>query len=251
MNIKRIKKGYVSDDCLQYMEGFRKDNLTVISDELLFNVSGNDKITYNSYEKDKRRFAFPYHNIPSHVEKDRFGKIKYINQLYDFNKKYIVIKDEHVIIKMAIKDEKTQEGILISKQLKLEPFGGSKFKLKEDNLKKLIKTEAKNSLAILSYNGELLDIDKKIENIDSFNKPILYIKHNGVSFDIKNIKIMRSNGKLGLIILKYPTNDFALDYIDYSNAEYVDEPKIKRRLNKSISKDAIISSKTMSRMLNN
>ncbi|MBR2840390.1 MAG: hypothetical protein IKF01_00805 [Bacilli bacterium] len=250
MNIERIKKGYVADDCLQYMEGTREDNLTVISDKIVFNMS--KEITHDSYKDDRRRFAFPYYNIPSHIEKDIDGKIHYINQLYDFNKKYIVIKDGHVFIKLALKDEKTKEGILISKLIKPELYGGSKFKLTKYNLINLIKAETRSCIAVLSQKGELLDIDREMENVDTFEKKVLYIKSNGKSLNVNSMKIMRDNNKLGLIILKYPVNDFSFDDIDYSDStEYVSEPKIKRRLNPSISKDAIISSKTMSRMLNN
>ncbi len=90
IEVNRINKKYVHEDCAQVMFGFKKEMVIDKPDtnELLFVLS--DDVYKNQYLTDKRRFSFPYGNIAVHNERKGFTRYKFANQILNFDTIYRV-----------------------------------------------------------------------------------------------------------------------------------------------------------------
>ena len=97
--VRKLHDQYVGNNCAQVMLGY-SDNMTVIgTDGILFHATEaeNDSIDIFKYLEDDRRKEFPYHDTPTHYE-GRFFKPSefFVNQIFDYNKPYVVIRDKFV-----------------------------------------------------------------------------------------------------------------------------------------------------------
>lgn len=103
--IQQINKPYVGDDCIQIMIPY-KNAITILNEDgILFNDMINSNVKINKYLEDERRKQFPYSNIPTHYSKEGlFKKVTYSNQLLEFEKPYIIIRDGVITENFVIKD---------------------------------------------------------------------------------------------------------------------------------------------------
>lgn len=110
IEVNEIDDKYISEDCCQIMIPFDK-SLSVFDEKgLTFYGRGyKENIINNSrYIEDERKKQFPYNDIPYHyTKKNLFTKILYVNQLFDFNKTYIILNNgilsQYYIIKKESK----------------------------------------------------------------------------------------------------------------------------------------------------
>ena len=103
--VSRIPSHYTSNDCVQVMIGY-KDYITMFNKEgVLYHYSPEDVINVNKYLSDDRRFGFPYHDIPEHVERRLLGKYNFANQLLNYEEPYITVSGNSIIESMAILDK--------------------------------------------------------------------------------------------------------------------------------------------------
>ncbi len=113
--VKRIESHYVGNDCLQIMTPYQlKNGFTMLNaDGMTYHYKPNSNLFINKYTSDERRKQFPYSNIPNHKSRVGLKKLEYANQLLDFNKVYIEIKNGIIIETFAIKDG--DEGLVATK----------------------------------------------------------------------------------------------------------------------------------------
>ena len=113
--VQRIKNHYVGDDCLQIMVPHKLNSgFTMLNaDGMTYHYKPNSYLFVNKYTSDERRNQFPYSQIPYHKSRVGFRKLEYVNQLLDFNKVYIEIKDGMIIETFAVKDD--NEGLVATK----------------------------------------------------------------------------------------------------------------------------------------
>lgn len=92
IDVQKIDKEYVKDDCVQVMIEF-KDGLSIqntSTNETIFNFE-KDKTGYiNTYLEDERRANFPYGNIPVHRTIKNLKIYNVVNQILDFDTTYKV-----------------------------------------------------------------------------------------------------------------------------------------------------------------
>jgi hypothetical protein len=90
IDVTRINKKYVHEDCAQVMFAFKKEMVidNPHTKELFFVLS--DNVYKNQYLDDKRRTTFPYGNIAVHNERKGFTIFKVANQILGFDTVYRV-----------------------------------------------------------------------------------------------------------------------------------------------------------------
>lgn len=96
VNVKEIDKKYVGNDCVQIMPSFEKSLSIFGKKGLTFYGRGyqENKVDNNVYITDERKHQFPYSDVPWHwTRKHLVSKILYVNQIFDFNKPYILLRD--------------------------------------------------------------------------------------------------------------------------------------------------------------
>lgn len=113
--VQRIQNHYVGDDCLQIMVSHKLNSgFTMLNaDGMTYHYRPNSYLFVNKYTSDERKNQFPYSQIPNHKSRVGFKKLEYVNQLLDFNKVYIEIKDGIIIETFAVKDN--NEGLVATK----------------------------------------------------------------------------------------------------------------------------------------
>ena len=103
--VSRIPEYYTSDDCVQLMIGY-KDYMTMFDKEgVLYHNSPENVINVNKYLSDDRRFNFPYHDIPEHIERRLLGTYNFTNQLLNYEEPYVSVSGNVIIESMAILDK--------------------------------------------------------------------------------------------------------------------------------------------------
>ena len=113
--VQRIQNYYVGDDCLQIMVPHRLNGgVSILKvDGMVYHYKPNSSLFVNEYVLDERRKQFPYSQIPNHKSIVGLKKIEYVNQLLDFNKVYIEIKDGIIVETFSLKDG--NEGLVVNK----------------------------------------------------------------------------------------------------------------------------------------
>lgn len=103
--VSRIPEHYTGSDCVQLMIGY-KDYITMFNKEgVLYHYSPEDVINVNKYLSDDRRFNFPYHDIPEHIERRLLGTYNFTNQLLNYEEPYVSVSGNVIIESMAILDK--------------------------------------------------------------------------------------------------------------------------------------------------
>ena len=72
--------------------------------EMTYHTKPNSDLQVNQYISDSRKDQFPYSHIPTHIQRVKGRKVEFINQIYDFNRVYIVITDNVICENYAVKD---------------------------------------------------------------------------------------------------------------------------------------------------
>ena len=110
---RKVPAHYVADDCLQQMLGYRDGVIIINSKGIVYEDTETEKT--NNYVTDERRFNFPYHNIPTHIQKFGMKKYKFANQILDFGKTYLHFTPQGMFTQQAFKDG--EEGIVVYERL--------------------------------------------------------------------------------------------------------------------------------------
>lgn len=149
----KINEAYVGNDCLQIMEKY-KDGITIISPEgVTYHHKINSPFEVNKYVDDERRFQFPYSNIIRHFEKKAWRKTGYLaNQLFDFCKPYLIVKDGVLCQSYAVKDN-DEAYILDVFPTKITPNWKILSRKELENL--LVRTNAEESMYSLDIDGTI------------------------------------------------------------------------------------------------
>lgn len=250
--MQKINSGYVNKDCVQFMISHHMPYLSVIGDRVIYNAPEGREATINEYLKDSRRFNFPYHNIPTHRQKK--GKIlfNYVNQIYEYDKPYIVLKDRTVNEHFVTKSANEKYAIIISRKIK-PIFIGGKYDLNSEELvqnlyEKYIKLEGKKY--IFANGGYLTSEEEFLYNFKSNNYLIVTVDGNHKS--IKGLKVAKNNTFYDLIDLDFSIHNYKGSDIrtleDY--AGIIPDPKISKIHNLSIPREEVIKARTMAAMKN-
>ena len=107
--VRKVPSHYVSDDCLQQMLGYRDGVMIINSKGMIYEDTETDK--YNSYLTDERRFDFPYHNIPTHIQRFGMRKYKFVNLILDYGKIYLHFTPQGMFTQQAFKNG--EEGLVV------------------------------------------------------------------------------------------------------------------------------------------
>lgn len=203
--IYRIPNHYVGEDCVQLSIPYQ-DSLTILNDKgVVYHSYYNKSETYiNDYLTDERSIKFPYSNIPSYIY-SKFGhKITYINQLYDFNKTYLLIGPNYRLITEEYVIKNGNDALLVKNTLR--PKDNLSLIGRDDVEAIFKKTNSQENIYYLSVNGGLLsDLNMLLPSEDTINKMrkgLIYPLNNG-----EPIIIVRVNN--GEITIK----GYMIDYI--------------------------------------
>lgn len=199
-----IDSNYVGSDCAQVMIPFDK-SLSIFSEEgLTFYGRGyrENKIDNTHYIQDERKKQFPYNETPYHwTRKNLFSKVIYVNQLFDFNKPYVLINNgilsECYVAKADDKTYIIQTDFTVDKEVAI--------------VNKYIEKEK-----VYDYFGELINNNdgKKTYIIDSTGK------HLNICFDEKERKQKR-NELIDFLKQKKMLYSSDEHNIWYHNAEFI------------------------------
>lgn len=192
--VRRIQNHYVGDDCLQIMIPYKLNSgFTMLNaDGMTYHYKPNSYLFVNKYTSDERRNQFPYSEIPNHKSRVGFQKLEYVNQLLDFNKVYIEIKDGIIIETFAVKDD--DEGLVATKLI--VPNQES---TKYMNRSKVIKLLESGNVGLFSFCGgyynEGLDLISEEIILECYKKQLIerrkkeenYYDGNGTSKDLSDL----------------------------------------------------------------
>lgn len=145
--VQRINRWYVGEECIQVMTPYQGAITILNNTGIVYHHKEGSEVFINAYMEDERRKMFPYHNIPTHYSK---GKIKYVNQLMDFDRPYIRIGDGHIIESFAVKDN---AGALVVNKV-LSHTKSTSFKTRSE-LEKLIEPKEDQELYYLYVDGTM------------------------------------------------------------------------------------------------
>ena len=148
--ISKIKEKYVKNNSALIKIPFKGYYGITFFDESGIKYHEYDKsnLFINKYTDDERRFSFPDSNMPISYKRKGLKKYKYINQIIDFEKPYIIISNGNVIELYAVKSG--DEAILFDSLLLPEK---REFKiLTKEELEKLINDKLVND-SIFTPNG--------------------------------------------------------------------------------------------------
>lgn len=241
--VQRIESHSVGDDCIQVMVPYESEITILNKDGIIYSHKEGSHISINNYVDDERKKQFPYSNIPIHYEKvGFFEKMIFANQLFDFEKPYISIVDNHITESFAVKDK--NEALLINKVI----AGDRKTKyITRQELEELFK-EKQNKLVLyledesnsvgqyhpLASEEEIYKYVKNeiTENVEEFRKyvdtnrsstvgwylcehPLFldFVEQGIKSFDLKNMELdIRLKGGRAIIV-NSSENDMTMQYV--------------------------------------
>lgn len=147
----RIPSHYVGKDCLQIMlpHGINETTTFLNANDIIYHYKENSPRYDNRYLTENRKWQFPYANIPNHFGRSKSGKIKYVNQLLNFNQVYLEITNGLIIERYALKD--ADEGLVAYKFI--IPESGNYKYMTRDELNELINL-SKN---VFDLDGSLME----------------------------------------------------------------------------------------------
>ncbi len=193
--VNKIKSHYVGDDCIQFGIDYMYSLTLFNKDETLYHHSNISKIHLNKYLEDERRKQFPYSNIPIHYNKKvGMTKITYTNQLLEFEKPYIVIKDNHISEYYVVKDK--SEALLVTNRLdnKIITNKNTKHMTYDELLNFLKECDKSEQIYYIQLDGSISIDSEDINNLYPNEKNICnYIK----CLFMMNVKELKEYQKLG------------------------------------------------------
>lgn len=216
--VERINSWYVSDDCVQYMFPYKKD-ITILGKEgIIYHHIDGEELFINKYMEDERRKKFPYHNIPTHYVNFP-KKIRYTNQLLEFNQPYILVKDGGIIETYVVKDK--DEALAVNKVMNFNK--STSIKTRQELEEMFI--PAKNEKLYFVWEDSSIPINNKVTIpsekyiLDSFkfvlqkdmDKLVEYVKNNPSS----SIGIDFNKNQLFLNFIQQSINDLSLKNLKF------------------------------------
>ena len=171
--IYKIDPKYVSESCVQIMVPCYK-SLSIINSEdinLYYLGHNGDNFIINNYFQDSRKYNFPYYNIPYHHKKRLFSNsILYINQLFEFNKSYLLVYESGLIQYNIFKFN--NESYVSVYQYSPDKYSTSKYFNTTDELYNYFKNISNNNKAYMidSYGKHIKPCYDKNERYEKFNK---------------------------------------------------------------------------------
>ncbi len=257
--IQKINRAYVGDGIAQVMTLFRDSYMSILNgDGLLYHYS-LDNIYYNEYLDDSRRFQFPYWNIPIHREmKDGF-LVTYVNEIFDIGRPYIILKDGMVIQNLLFNVSNNLSSTIITHRLLSPKFSYKIEHVKMEDLDERIDGILRSNDGekyIFSDGGVLSDnisYDGKSKyEIKKVDSKLIITTNNGLINSLKGIKIIKKPYNFEIMIFDFPTVEYSINNIKSieRDVSFAPEPKIKRKFNLGVSREDIISAKTMVRLKN-
>lgn len=249
-----VKDCYVADDCVQIMIPVR-DNSTILSqDGILFHSEKKNSSVYtNKYLEDERRHQFPYSNIPMHYErKGLFGKLCYVNQVFDFGKPYILMNNCGIGEYVAFKDN--NRALLVSPtSISLANETSNIMSSDEliDYISKKNQTDNDNQTSYNIIKGKIISTDSIIDAIKvgfqnktiDFVSPFLSVQFINDDLRIQMIRILLGGDTFGrdfgkVVTYDVPITKYTLEQLKYSEViNNTKEPKIPLKLNPGVSKE--------------
>lgn len=216
IKVNEIDNKFVGVDCAQLMIPFDKA-LSIFSEkELTFYGRGypENKIDNTHYIQDERKKQFPYNETPYHCIRKIFSTKIYVNQLFDFNKPYVLINNgilsEYYVTK---EDDKTY---IIQTYLAVDD--------KDDIVKKYIEKEK-----VYDFFGEMINKNdgKKTYIVDSTGK------HLNICFD-ENERKQKRNELIEILKQKEILDSFDEHNIWYRNGDFILEDNFLLPFNKTL-----------------
>ena len=216
-NIKRVPDCFVGEDCIQHTFDYKNKIALISLDDVIYKDFKDGNKIINSYLNDDRRKQFPYGNIPAFTgKKGLFGKINYVNELIDFDKKYVCIKPGIVKTLTAIKVN--DSAYLIEGKVSMTDEIEDRIITKQD-----LFTYCINDI-FLSLNSDIISYGINIRPNHEIDDNDKLIKASNV------IQIHKNNDKLELFLVnvKYMDSDVFImkkqklkDDIDISLLSYI------------------------------
>lgn len=183
MKVAKIHDRYVGENCAQLMIPYFTTMTVFNNSEMLFHADEINNIVLNSYLHDERREQFPYHDIPIHYTKKLFQKkMVYVNQIYDFNKPYILIRSG---VPQQYYVSKTNDGaIVIQQNLELANHNRMFFNTEEMHsfLRELLSCKNGEQSFAMEADGRFLNFVSKEERMIELNKFLDYLEENNIYY---------------------------------------------------------------------
>jgi len=175
--VQRIPSHYVGKDCIQVMIPHMGDTISILDADGVIYRKG-----YNKYLTDPRRKQFPYAEIPVHMDFVKGKKVEFINQIYDFDKVYIIIADDMIRENYVIRDG--DEAILFTKCL--NPVEERPQVLSRNELEKLVRIDP---TSVFNLQGQELLFDHILsdeEITDWYRKELIRKRKNELVYGEDN-----------------------------------------------------------------
>lgn len=174
--VAKMHSHYVADDYIQIMLAYRDYLLLFGNNDLMYFrnfIESHPSISEGSrnvYLDDERKNNFPYSQIPEHIERVLlFRKLKFVNQILDFEKPYIRINDGFITKITAFKDgdeaivhTKILNGKLCDEKTKTITREELETYLKTGSLEQLDENEYEDT-SIFDMNGKLYNPRLELE----------------------------------------------------------------------------------------
>lgn len=231
-----IDDKYVGSDCIQVMIPFDKALSIFSENDLTFYARGygENKIDNSYYIQDERKKQFPYNDTPYHwTRKNLFSKVLYVNQLFDFNKPYVLINDgilsecyiaqengkTYIIqIYFAVDDKEAIVKKYIEKE-RVYDFFGEMINKNDGKKTYIIDPTGKHLNICFDENerkqkmNELIEILKQEKLLESFDEHNIWY-HNGEFILENNFMLPFDNP---LFMIKLDGNEMQIKYIQLSS----------------------------------
>ena len=206
IRISKINSKYVNNDCLQIKIPFFNTMTLFDNSKILFHAKDLNNIDINTYLLDERKKLFNDNTPIKYIKKFFKHKILFVNQIFDFNKPYTLIRSG--IIQQYYFSRVNNDNLIIQKTL--EQKKRYKIIINHQNLQafftKITNYIQCDNVHVIDINGNFLKSTSDIE----CNKPIFIIKNN-------NIRVIKLNAKNKdnkfITVYDIPTNDYTLKQI--------------------------------------
>ena len=182
---QRIKSQYVGENCIQISIPYVKGLTIFDKDGIVYHQLDKSDNYTNKYLDDERKNNFPYSNIPIYYRKKPGYNVTYINQLYDFNKPYIIVGNGGIREHYAIKEN--DEALLVNRLINLND-GIETLKTRLE-VEELFDKKNNEEIYIMGFDGAIADrnipvsSEEKIHNIikDKISEYIDYLHSHFVT----------------------------------------------------------------------
>ena len=257
--VQKLPSYFVSNDCVQVSVPFH-DSLTIMDGNgVYFHMYNNQVDTcVNKYKDDDRAKWFPYNNIPLFNAKKHRLNVTYVNQLFDFNKPYILTGYGYGVATEEFAIKNGNEALIVKHFIK--PRDELTLRNRDGVKKIFAKRNVDEKIFILGIDGSLFngtfDVlvppENELKSVSGFGnpypinkgKPIIVVRLNDKNIKINGVMIdYIKNDCYRVNETSLPVSLYTLEVLDklgikINNYSY---PRISLRRNPNISCDDIIS----------